>query len=388
LTAILNFAKFFPTKTFTVNVLEKGREKEARIRGRGLLKSKEKENRAMAITIKDIAREGGVSIATVSRAINQEEGLSQNTRQMILEIAARLHYHPNFPARSLVGKKTEALGIVIPQSSEFALSNPYYNELLKGIGARTNQAGYYLVLSFLREESYARLHDHHLAAGIIVLANRLDDPRVEDAAAKNIPMVLIPGDPGRKWIPSVDGDNRDGIFQAIRHLAELGHRDIAFLCGPMNSKYSVDRFPAFQQALIKYRLPFRKEFVLNYDFSQEGAFGQMKKLLAVNPPPTAVLLMNDYSAMGVLRAAKEVGFQVPRDVSVIGFGDVPLASMTDPPLTTVREPFQEMGYRAADIVLRMVEGKKLPRRTLTLPVELVIRNSTAPPGKRRRRGAP
>jgi DNA-binding LacI/PurR family transcriptional regulator len=228
----------------------------------------------MAITIKDIAREAGVSIATVSRAINQEEGLSQKTRQRILELSARLHYHPNLPARSLVGKKTETLGIVIPQSSEFALSNPYYNELLKGIGARTNQAGYYLVLSFLREEGYARLHDHHLAAGIIVLANRLDDPRVEDAAAKNIPMVLIPGDPGRKMDPAVDGDNRDGSFKPFA-LGGTGPPDIAFLCGPMNSKYSVDRFPAFQQALINTACRFAGG-CFKLRFQPEGAFGQMK----------------------------------------------------------------------------------------------------------------
>lgn len=339
----------------------------------------------MAITIKDIAREGGVSIATVSRAINREEGLSPKTRQRILELASRLHYHPNLPARSLVGKKPEALGIVIPQTSQFALSNPYYNELLKGIGVRTNESGYYLVLSFLREESYARLHEHRLTAGIIVLANRMDDPGVEDAASKNIPMVLIPGDPLRKGIPSVDGDNRGGVLQAVRHLGKLGHRRIAFLRGPMNSKYSVDRLPAFHQALKKYRLPFRAEFVLPYDFSQEGAFAQMKKLLAASPPPTAVLLMNDYSAMGVLRAAKEMGFRVPGDVSIIGFGDVPLASMTDPPLTTVREPFQAMGYQAADMLFRIIEGKKNARRNVTLPVELVIRNSTAPPGKRGRK---
>ena len=237
----------------------------------------------------------------------------------------------------------------------------------------------------MRGESYARLHEHRLAAGIIVLANRMDDPRVEDAAAKNIPMVLIPGDSVRKGIPSVDGDNRDGVFQAVGHLGSLGHRSIAFLCGPMNSKYSADRFLAFQQALAKYRLPLREEFVRSYDFSQEDAFLQMKKLLAASPPPTAVLLMNDYSAMGVLRAAKETGFQVPRDLSIIGFGDVPMASMTDPPLTTVREPFQEMGYRAADMLFKILEGKKPARRNITLPVELVIRNSTAPAGRRGRR---
>ena len=133
--------KFLPTKTFTVNVLAR----TACFRGdspdrRGACLSRRGgTKRAMSITIKDIAREGGVSIATVSRAINREAGLSPKTRQRILEIASRLHYHPNLPARSLVGKKPEALGIVIPQTSEFALSNPYYNELLKGIGARTNR---------------------------------------------------------------------------------------------------------------------------------------------------------------------------------------------------------------------------------------------------------
>ena len=129
----------------------------------------------MSTTIKDIAREARVSIATVSRAINREEGLSQNTRRRVLEIAESLHYYPNLQARSLVGKTPEALGIVIPQTSEFALSNPYYNEILKGIGARTNQSGYYLVLSFLREESYARLYDHRLAAG---QRPQRPDPRV------------------------------------------------------------------------------------------------------------------------------------------------------------------------------------------------------------------
>jgi DNA-binding LacI/PurR family transcriptional regulator len=335
----------------------------------------------MPTTIKDIAREAGVSIATVSRAINREEGLSQQTRRKILEIAESLHYYPNLQARSLVGKTTEALGIVIPQTSEFALSNPYYNEILKGIGARTNQSGSYLVLSFLREESYARLYDHRLAAGIIVLANRLDDPRIDDAAKRRIPMILIPGDPGRKQIPSVDGDNMAGIFQAVHHLSELGHRAIAFLCGPMNSKYSVERLFAFRQALKENGLPFREEIVLNYDFTQEGGFIQMKKLLTAGSPPTAVLLMNDYSAMGVLKAAKELGFQVPKDISVIGFGDIPFASMTDPPLTTVREPFQEMGYQAADMLFKIITGRKLTRKNITLPVELVVRKSTAPPRK-------
>jgi LacI family transcriptional regulator len=276
---------------------------------------------------------------------------------------------------------------VIPQSSEFALSNPYYNEILKGIGAKTNEKGQYLVLSFLRGESYARMYHSRLAAGLIVLANRIDDPGVEDAWKNKIPMVLIPGDPLKKDVPSVDGDNPDGIRQAMEHLIQLGHKEIAFLQGPMNSKYTIERLDAFRRALRRHALPFRGDRRIEYDFTPEEGYTGMKKLLSLGKPPTGVLLMNDFSAVGVVRAAKELGYRVPEDVSIIGFGDIPSAPMTDPSLTTVREPFQEMGYRAADMLLKMIQGKRLGAKHIVLPVELIIRKSPAPPPRRKRRNS-
>ncbi len=336
-------------------------------------------------TIRDIAQKAGVSIASVSRAINQEEGLSPATRERILTIAGQIHYCPNLQARGLVAKKPEAVGIVIPQSSEFALSNPYYNEILKGIGAKTNEKGQYLVLSFLREENYARMFHSRLAAGLIVLANRIDDPGVEEAWKNKIPMVLIPGDPLKSDVPSVDGDNHDGIRQAMEHLIQAGHREIAFLRGPMNSKYTLERLDAFRRFLKRHALPFREDWLIEYDFTPEGGYAAMKKLLSLGKPPTGVLLMNDFSAVGVVRAAKELDYRVPEDVSIIGFGDIPSASMTDPSLTTVREPFQKMGYQAADMLLKLIQGKRVGAKHIVLPVELVIRKSTAPPPRRKRR---
>jgi LacI family transcriptional regulator len=209
-----------------------------------------------APTIKDIAQKAGVSIATVSRAINQEDGLSSATREKILAISRQLRYYPNLQARGLVAKKPEAVGIVIPQSSEFALSNPYYNEILKGVGAKINENGQYLVLSFLQRENYARMYHSRLAAGLVVLANRIDDPGIEEARKSRIPMVLIPGDPLKKDVPSVDGDNYDGVRQAMEHLIQLGHREIAFLRGPMNSKYTLERVAAFRRILKQKRLSF------------------------------------------------------------------------------------------------------------------------------------
>jgi len=274
---------------------------------------------------------------------------------------------------------------VIPRTSEFAFSNPYYAEILKGIEKKTREAGQYLVFSFSGEESYARMVQHRLAAGIIILANRIDDPHVEEAWRMKIPMVLIPGNPHQPRIPSVDVDNTDGAFQAVNHLAELGHRKIAFLNGPANSKYSLERMAGYRKGLKKNGLPFRKEWMLDFDFTQQGGYEGMKRLLSLGSPPTAVLVINDFSAMGALRAAKEMGFRVPADVSIVGFGNVPFSSMTDPPLTTIHEPFQEMGHEAASILLRIVHGKKTFPRQRILPVHLVVRDSTAPPPKKRSR---
>lgn len=337
----------------------------------------------ISTTIKDIAREGGVSIATVSRVMNKEEGVGVETYERILAIAKRLNYHPNLQARGLVGKKPNAIGIVIPRTSEFAFSNPYYAEILKGIGKKTRECGQYLVFSFAGEESYTGLVQYNLAAGIIVVANRINDPRIQEAWKLKVPMVLIPGDPQDQRIPSVDIDNVDGAFQAVDHLAQLGHRQIAFLNGPSDSKYSIDRLAGYQKALKRNHLPFHKHLVWELDFTQEGAYAAMKKLLSTGPPPTAVLVINDFSAMGALRAAKEMGCQVPRDVSIAGFGDVPFSSMTDPPLTTIREPFQKMGHEAAEMLFKIIHGKRLSEKHRVLPVELVIRESTAPPLKRR-----
>ena len=336
-------------------------------------------------TIKDIAKAAEVSIGTVSRALNNAKGMTQETRERILAIAKRLNYQPNLQARGLVGGKPNALGIVIPQMHEIAFSNPFFAEILIGIGKKAREAGQYLVFSIAGNESYTRMFHQRLVAGMIVLANRIDDPWVDEAWQSKVPIVLIPGNPPPSKIPSVDFDNVDGAFQAVDYLAKGGHRRIAFLSGPANLKFGIDRLTGFRNALKKNGIPNQKDLVWEFDATQQGGYKVMKDLIALDVPPTAVLVLNDLSAMGVLRAAKESGLEVPRDISIIGFGDVPFASMTDPPLTTVREPFHEMGYRAADMLLKIIEGKKLSCRSVRLPVELVVRNSTAPPGKSKRR---
>jgi LacI family transcriptional regulator len=332
----------------------------------------------MVKTIKDIAQAAGISVATVSRVLNRKEGMSAETRERVLKTAKLLNYHPNLRARGLVKKGVDIIEIVIPQTSEFAFSNPYYSEILKGIAKKTKESEKYLLLSFSAQESYAKLYQHGLSAGIIVLANRTDDHWIEEARKMKIPMVLIPGYPDGKYLPSVDWDNIDGAFKAVNYLVEIGHRRIGFLTGRPNSKYSIERLEGYRRALEKSSIKFREELIIEMNFTQEGGYEGMKRLLSISGLPTAVLVINDYSAIGALRAVKEGGYRVPEDVSIVSFGDTILASMTDPALTTVREPYQELGYEATAMLIRIIDGRRLAKRHVVFPVELIVRNSTCP----------
>ncbi len=326
-----------------------------------------------------IAEEAGVSIATVSRAIRGKEGVGAETREKIIQIAERFHYSPNLQARGLASNKLDAIEIIIPQTSEYAFSNPYYAEILKGISKKAKETGQFLILSISEETDYARIYDHRLAAGIIVLANRCDDPRIIKTWQRKIPLMLIPGDIHNPKIPSVDIDNIGGAFAAVEHLIGLGHKRIAFINGAMNSKYSIERLAGYQSALEKHSVPIQETLIVDSQFNPETTYYGMKKLLSLPTPPTAVLVINDYSAIGAMRAAKEKGYRIPEDISVIGFGDVPFSSMTDPPLTTVHESFQEMGWQVTERLLKIIEGKRLSKRHLVFPAGLVIRKSTAAP---------
>lgn len=342
-------------------------------------------NISVDITIKDIASEAGSSIATVSRALTGEKWVRQETRERILAIARRLNYHANLRARGLVAKKADGIEIIIPQTSEYVFSNPFYAEALKGMGEKSRESGQYLIISLAREETYTRIYLHGLTAGIIILVNRIDDQRLDEARKIGVPIVLIPGFPNKQNIPSVDANNIDGAFRAVDYLASLGHRRIAFINGHMKSKYSIDRLVGYCKALEKNHLAFYGEFIWEGDFTQQSCYEGMRKLLSMPQSPTAVLVINDFGALGALKATKEMAFRVPEDVSIVGFGDVPFSSMIIPALTTVREPYREMGYEAVSMLLKIIQGKRLSKKSLILPVELVIRDSAAPPLNRKRK---
>jgi DNA-binding LacI/PurR family transcriptional regulator len=165
----------------------------------------------------------------------------------------------------------------------------------------------------------------------------------------------------------------------VNFLADLGHERIGLLTGTSNSKYSIERILGFRKGLQRNHLPFRKEWIYEFDFTQEGGYEAMAKLLSQPEVPTAVLMISDYSAMGALRAAKDKGYRIPEDLSIIGWGDVPFASMVDPPLTTIRVPYQRIGEEAAGMLLDVIHKKRIASKQMVLPVELIVRKSSGPP---------
>jgi LacI family transcriptional regulator len=338
------------------------------------------------ITIDDIAAKAGVSIASVSRALNQEPGIGEKTRARILKLIKQLNYHPNAYAQGLATKTPNAIGIVSPRFSEFAFSNPFYTETIKGIENRAREFGKFLAFSFGGEKNYTQLIYQRLAAGLIVVGNRVGDPWLKKAQVEKIPLILIPGDPSQPEIPSVDFDNTEAGVKSVAHLLDLGHRKIGLINGSPFSKYSIDRLEGYKKKLIETHLPIREDFILYTDFTPEDAYLAMRKLLSLSDPPTAVLVINDHCVLGAMRAAREMKYRIPGDISIVGSGDVQLSTLTSPALTTIREPFYEIGRESADRLIKILQKKRVSPRHFVLPAELIIRNSTGPPGDGRRRG--
>ncbi|MCX5907042.1 MAG: LacI family DNA-binding transcriptional regulator [Deltaproteobacteria bacterium] len=303
--------------------------------------------------------------------------VSDAKREKVLSAAARMDYSPNLFAKGLVAQKSNILGIIIPQRSEFAMSNPYFPQVMRGIGKIATENGYHLLISFLDGKSSREpLYKTNLVSGIIILGNLLEDPDIYELERRALPTVLIPGLLRESSLPSIDIDNVSAGFQAAEHLLQLGHRRIAFLNGIKNSKYSVQRLQGYQKAFQKYRLFYDENLIVETKFSEVGGYKKMAEILAGDNHPTAVICAADVVAIGALSAMKERNLRVPEQISVVSFGDIPLAGMLDTPLTSVRIPFIEIGQKACRLLIDWIKGESLAEKEVVFPVDLIIRQTT------------
>jgi len=332
--------------------------------------------RAMA-TIQDVARDAGVSTATVSRVLSAPERVTEATRARVLEAVDRLGYAPNVAAKMLRTLRTEKILVTVPD-----ISNPFFSQVIRGVEEAATAAGYSVLLGDTRheeerEEQYAQMLRRKEADGLIFLGHRLPDALAEMIATLGPRAPVVNG---CEFSPElgVSGahiDNARAAAEAMDHLYGLGHRRVGVITGPLASPISRDRLAGAQAAAARYGSAGELVAVVG-DFSIESGLREALALLEARRPPTALFCFSDEMAMGALEAVRRLRLKCPQDVSVMGFDDIRFARYLDPPLTTVSQPMDRIGHEVVRLLLEILSGRADQAQHVTLPHELVIRGST------------
>ena len=334
------------------------------------------------VTIIDVAREAGVSYATVSRVINNEAHVKSETREQVLQAMTRLGYTVNRQARSLAGGRSQMIGLLVHD-----LGTSYIGEIIRGIDAELSTAQYDLMLYTThrrktKESTYVASLTRGLADGLLIVLPRNLEAYLPSLRQRRFPSVLIDYQ-GNASVPSVGARNHEGVYEAITYLIGLGHRRIGFITGAQDVDCTHARLEGYRAALAAHGLATDEALIREGNFSQSMGYAATQALLDLPDPPTAIFASNDVSAFGVMDAARDRGLRIPDDISVIGFDDIPEAAYVHPPLTTVRQPLEAMGRTAAHMLLTYIEDPERPDEHLDLPTELIVRASCRPPRDRR-----
>lgn len=330
-------------------------------------------------TLSDVAAEAGVSPTAVSRYLNNRIELPQATRDRIDAAIAKLDYRPNVLARRLSTGKAEAISLVTPD-----IANPFFAELAAAVESEAYAHGYAIYISStsgdLEQEADAirRMADRHVD-GLIMMTNRVDDGRLAALLEGRDNVVLLDEAIEGVTVPRVFVENVEGAYEATRHLIEMGHRDIALIGGPNQLMSVAERLAGYSRAMAEAGLSVRPGWVMLGEYSR--SYGRAAAAILLDAPmrPTAILACSDYIAIGVLQAVRARGLVIPADISLVGFDDMAFAELVDPPLTTVRQPLDEMGRLAVQYLIALLDGGPTPPSETRLPVQLVTRNSVAPP---------
>ena len=330
-------------------------------------------------TVKEIAAIAKVSVATVSRALQRPEVVSEATRQRIHDVVKRLGYTPNALARNLRTARTRLIIALLPD-----IANPFFSEVIRGIEQVAHENGYSVLLgetqsSLVREQAYADMVAARQADGIITMAHRVPVIPIDG----RLPVVNACEYVKDNKISSVYIDNVAGASAAVDYLVTLGHRDIAFIAGPSSSPICVDREQGYRLALQWANIAIDPALTAVGDFSIEAGERAIDLFLAQGQSFSAVFCSNDEMAIGAIRALTSKGLRVPEDVSVVGFDDIRFARYTSPPLTTVAQPKNAIGREAMTMLIELLNDSEVPPRKRVLSADLVVRGSTGPRPARR-----
>jgi DNA-binding LacI/PurR family transcriptional regulator len=332
-------------------------------------------------TAQDVADKAGVSRTTVSFVLNNTPGanIPEETRERVLAAARELNYVPDAAARSLASRRARTIGLILCQSHDRVFADAFLPEVLRGLGQITRENNVRLLVEPVEDvtqpDAYLNLVRAKQIDGIILSGPRSDDRQLLQLVTEGFPVVLQ-GRLPKLVIPFVDVDNVGGAWCAVRHLLNLGYQRVACITNaPREYTASADRLRGYRKALKEAGMPHDETLVRYGNFDEKSGYQAMNELLALADPPDAVFIASDLVAFGAMAAIKNHALRIPEDIALVGFDDVPLASFVDPPLTTVHLPAADLGRQAGQMLLTLVQGKKLRKRQVLLEAELVIRES-------------
>ncbi len=333
-----------------------------------------------ALTLKDIARLAGVHSSTVARVLNGDprQRVRPEVRDRIVDLARAHGYQPNGLARALRLKRSRVIGAMIPD-----ISNPFFAAMFRGIEDGLAQQDFSVILAntdddALREQRGMTMLRERQVDGLILATARLQDPAIAGLAADHYPYVLVNRHTDPLGANMVVPDDYHGAFSAVEHLIALGHRRIAHIAGSSQISTGANRRRGYKDALARHGLPEDAALIVAGSYREAGGYDAMRALLALCPLPTAVFAVNDLAALGAIRAIRHAGLDVPGDLSMVGFNDLPVVAEMSPRLTTLHVPLHAMGMAAATRLLALLGGDEDPAEPVVLPVELMCRESTGP----------
>jgi DNA-binding LacI/PurR family transcriptional regulator len=331
-------------------------------------------------TLDAVAVEAGVSRATVSRVVNGSPKVSPEVRKAVQRAVQRLGYVPNQAARSLVTRRSDSVGLVITEPASRLFDDPFFPRLLRGISAELSTRGLQLVLLMPEDSAAEDRLERYLAAGhvdgVVLVSLHGDDTLPADLVARGVPMVIGGRPPEGVSTSYVDVDNREAARSAVRHLAAGGRRQIATITGPADMGAGVDRLDGYLDGIAALGLKRNDHLIARGDFTYDSGAAAMRQLLANAPDLDAVFAASDLMAAGALSVLRAAGRRVPDDVAVVGFDDSPLAAATEPPLTSVRQPIEEMGRELVRLLAESLGRTTRATRRVLLSTELVPRASS------------
>jgi LacI family transcriptional regulator len=332
-------------------------------------------------TIKDVAREAGCSSSTVSIVLNNRGYVSDATRKRVLKVVKKLGFHPTRSARGLASKTSGNIGFIL-RDDHFSQGEPFYTRVFLGAEFAARDHNYYVLLATVShlssdKQDPPRFLLERNVDGVII-AGKVTEEFVDDVARFGIPMVFVDFEIKRKRYPAIQIDNRVGSRSAVTHLIECGHKEIAFVGGDITHPSLAERLDGYRQALSDHGIAEQARLIDTGEpnsWISDGAIA-MTRLLKQRPRPTAVFAANDALAIGCMQQIIQAGLAIPGDIAVVGFDDIEVSSLMQPPMTTMRVFKEELGLQAVETLVEIIKGESKALVTKHMPVELIVREST------------